>query len=329
LGEILSQEEIDNLLAALTSGEVTTEELGEEEKSVKNYDFRHPNKFSKEQINFLELIYDNYARAIATFLSAKLRISVQISVMSIEQVTYGEFTNSISDPSIMAIYDMNPLHGDGIMEIQPSLVFCMLDRLLGGCGGGAVDDRILTEIERTIIKQLIQQMLDISREAWENVIDMKPRVELIESNPQFAQIVSPSEMVILISLTVRFADTEGTFNICLPFIVLEPVLDKMSVHNWFAKGSREEDPREQQLLEQQIESMVVPVTVVLGKTSIAVRELLDLEVGDVVLFDRKTDEDVDVYIDSCRKFTAKPGRWNSYLAVQITDFVEKGGTSIE
>ncbi|MDD3314354.1 MAG: flagellar motor switch protein FliM [Syntrophaceticus sp.] len=328
MGEILSQDEIDSLLAALTSGEVTTEELGEEEKSVKNYDFRHPNKFSKEQINFLELIYDNYARAIATFLSAKLRISVQISVMSIEQVTYGEFTNSISDPSIMVIYDMNPLHGDGIMEIQPPLVFCMLDRLLGGCGGGAVDDRTLTEIESTIIKQLTQQMLDISREAWENVIDMKPRVELIESNPQFAQIVSPSEMVILISLAVKFADTEGTLNICLPFIVLEPVLDKMSVHNWFAKGSKGDDPRQRQLLEQQIESMAVPVTVILGRTSIAVRELLDLQVGDVVLFDRKTDEDIDVYIDACRKFTAKPGRRNSYLAAQITDFVGKGGTSI-
>lgn len=329
MGETLSQEEIDSLLAALTSGEVTTEELGEEEKVVRNYDFRHPNKFSKEQVNFLELIYDNFARAIATFLSAKLRISVQTSVNSIEQVTYGEFTNSISAPSVMVIYDMNPLHGAGIMEVQPSLVFCMLDRLLGGCGCGSIDYRTLTEIESSLFKELTQQMLDISREAWENVIDLQPSVEVVESNPQFAQIVSPSEMVILISLGVKFAGAEGTFNICLPFIVLEPILDKMSVRNWFAKGSKEEDSRQCQLLEQQIESMAVPVKVILGKTFIPVRELLDLQVGDVVLIDRKTDEDIDVYINACRKFTAKPGRRNNYLAAQITDFVGKGGTSFE
>ncbi len=329
MGETLSQDEIDSLLVALNSGEVTTEELRGEEKVVRNYDFRHPNKFSKEQMSFLQLIYDNFARAITSFLSAKLRLSVQISVISIEQVTYGEFTNSISAPSIMVIHDMNPLHGEGIMEIQPSLVFCMLDRLLGGCGVGTIENRTLTEIESTIIKQLTQQMLGISREAWENVIDLKPHVELIEYNPQFAQIVSPSEMVILISLAVNFADTEGTLNICLPFIVLEPILDKMSVHNWFVKGSKEDDPQQRHLLEQQIESMAVPVTVVLGRTSIVVRELLDLQVGDVVLIDRKTDEDIDVYIDVCRKFTAKPGRRNSYLAAQITDFVGKGGTSFE
>lgn len=329
MADILSQEEIDSLLTAITSGEVTADELKEKEKSARIYDFRHPNKFSKEQINFFELIYDNYARAVATFLSAQLRISVQISVISIEQLTYGEFTRSLSDPSILVVFDMNPLQGNGILEIQPPLAFCMLDRLLGGRGECIVNNRTLTEIESTIIEQLTQHMLDISRDAWENITDLQPRVELIESNPQFAQIISPSEMVILISLAVKIGDTEGILNFCLPYIVLEPVLDKMSVHNWFAKDKKEDDPRERQFLQQQIESMSVPVKFILGKTSIAVRDLLDIQVGDVVLVDSRIDHDIDVYVGSCCKFVAKPGRRNNCLAAQITGFVGKGGTSFE
>ncbi len=331
MADVLSQLEIDSLLNAITTGEVTTEELHEREenRSIKPYDFRHPSKFSKEQINFFELIYDNYARAVSGFLSAQLRVSVQVSVTSIEQLTYGEFARSLPDPSVLVVYDLDPLQGNGILDLQPGLVFCMLDRLLGGSGNCAETNRTLTEIESSLIKQLAQQMLDISREAWENIVDMQPKIELIEFNPQFAQIVSYSEMVILVSLAVRVDEAEGILNFCLPYISLEPILDRMSVHNWFAKGMREENPQERQFLEEQLESMSVPVKAVLGETAITVRELLEIDVGDVVFIDRKVDQDIHLHVDECCKFIAKPGQKKNFFAAEVTGIIGEGGVSVE
>lgn len=330
MAEILSQEEIDSLLAALTSGEVTADQLQEEEqaKRIRVYDFRRPNKFSKEQINSFEVVYDNYSRAVATYLSAQLRIPVQVTVLSVEQLTYEEFVRSLPDPSIMVVFKMNPLQGNGVLEIQPQLAFSMIDRLFGGNGGYTVN-RALTEIERTIVSRLSQQMLDISKEAWANVIDLRPRVEVIESNPQFAQIVSPAEMVILISLTTTIGQTDGIINFCLPYIVLEPVLDKLSAHYWFSRDVKEDDPVQQQFLQQQIESAKIPVQVVLGTTTITVKDLLDIQVGDVVPVDRRINHNLDVYIGNRCKFVAKPGMLHNRLAVQITGLTGKEGANYE
>lgn len=265
---------------------------------------------------------------MATFLSAQLRISAQVSVLSVEQLTYEEFVRSLPDPSIMVVFKMNPLQGNGVLEIQPQIAFSMIDRLFGGNGGYTVN-RALTEIERTIVDRLSQQMLDISREAWESVIDIHPRVEVIESNPQFAQIVSPAEMVILISLATTIGQTDGIMNFCLPYIVLEPVLDKLSAHYWFSSDVKAEDPAQQQFLKQQIESAKIPVQVVLGTTTITVRDLLGIQVGDVVPVDRRINHNLDVYIGNRCKFVAKPGRLRNRLAIQITGLAGKEGANYE
>lgn len=325
--EILSQAEIDALLAALTAGEVTADELKEEEqtKKVRVYDFRRPNKFSKEQINTFQVIYENYARALATFLSAQLRSPVQISVVSVEQLTYEEFIRSLPDPSIIIIFNMAPLEGNGIMEIQPSIVFGMIDRLFGGPGRTPLKTRSLTEIERSIVERISQRMLDLLREAWENISELAPRVEFIESNPQFAQIVSPMEMVIVISLETKVGELEGFINFCIPYIVLEPIIEKLSVHYWFARAPREHKQEYRSSLQQKIEAARISLRVILGSTSITVQELLDLQVGDVVPLDRRVDAHLDVLVGNRPKFYAKPGIQNNRLAVQITGFHEKGG----
>lgn len=326
MAEILSQSEIDALLAALTSGEVTPDDLMEEErvKKIRTYDFRRPNKFSKEQINTLQVIYDNYSRTLATHLSAQLRTAVQISVLSIEQLTYEEFVRSLPDPSIIIIFNMEPLEGNGIIEIQHPLAFSMIDRLFGGSGQVLLKIRALTEIERAIIERIGQQMLDVSREAWENISKFKPRAEFVETNPQFAQIVSPMEMVILISLETKIGDVGGIINFCFPYIVLEPIIDKLSVHYWYARTATEQDSRYRHFVQKKIESTVVPLQVLLGMTSITVKELLDLQVGDVVPLDKRVDQDLDVLISDHQKFSAKPGIHNKRLAIQITCFHEEG-----
>ncbi|MGB9792782.1 MAG: flagellar motor switch protein FliM [Thermacetogeniaceae bacterium] len=328
MADILSQAEIDALLAALTSGEINPNELKEEEKSkrVRTYDFRRPNKFSKEQINSMHVIYENYARTLATFLSAQLRTIVQVSVLSLEQLTYDEFIRSLPDPSIIVIFNMDPLEGNGIFEIQPPIAFGMIDRLFGGSGSAISRVRPLTEIERAIIERVSQRMLNIMGEAWENIVKLNPKVEFIESNPQFAQIVSPMEMVLLISLEAKIGEIEGMINFCLPYIVLEPVIDKLSLHLWFARTSNEQNPAYRLSIQKRIESAKVPLHVLLGTTTITVRELLDLQVGDVVTLDRKVNEDLDVMIGNSSKFRGKPGILNKKLAVQITGFhQEKGG----
>lgn len=327
MSEILSQAEIDALLTALTRGEVTADELKEEEqvKKIKPYDFRRPNKFSKEQINTFQVIYDNYARSLSTFLSAQLRSSVQVSVLSVEQLTYEEFIRSLPDPSTLVIFNMMPLDGNGIMEIQPALVFSIIDRLFGGTGRTVMKTRALTEIERTIIERISQRMLDLLSEAWSNIFNINPQVEFIESNPQFAQIVSPNEMVILISLRTIVGEIDGIINFCIPYIVLEPIIEKLSAHYWFARTPKEYKPEYQRFIQNKIQTAKVPLQVMLGTTMITVRELLDLQIGDVVSLDKRFDDDLDVLVGNHQKFYAKPGIRNNRIAIQITGFHKKGG----
>ncbi len=327
MAEILSQAEIDALLAALTAGEVSPEELKKEERKVRLYDFRRPNKFSKEQINAFQIIYENYARSLATFLSAQLRCAVQVAVASLDQLTYEEFVRSLPEPTLLVIFNMSPLEGNGVVEINLTLALTMIDRLFGGPGKGLVRGRPLTEIERTIMERTAQRMLDLMREAWESVAKLNPKVDFLESNPQFAQIVSPMEMVILISLSVKIGEVEGLINFCIPYIVLEPIIDRLSLHYWFARAPKENRPENRLFIEKRIAAAKLPVRVVLGSTRVTVRELLDLQVGDVVSLDQKVSEDLAVLVGGRPKFRARPGTVNNRLGVQITSIVKEGGDS--
>ncbi|MGB4505078.1 MAG: flagellar motor switch protein FliM [Syntrophaceticus sp.] len=331
MGEILSQNEIDSLLKALVSGKVTAEELkeGEQAKRIRNYDFRRPNKFSKEQINTLEMIYDNYASSVSTFLSGLLRIIVQISLLSVEQLTYEEFIRSLPDPSVILIFNMEPLEGNGILEIKTPLALSLIDLLLGGRGDLNIESRSLTEIERTIMWRIGQQMLDTSQEVWTNILDFRPKIEVIETNPQFAQIVSPTEMVILISLETKIGKNDGIISYCFPYLALEPVLDKLSAQYWFNRDAGEVKHEQQHFLKEQLLSAKLPLKVVLGSSVITVRDLLEIQVGDVVPIDRSVNEDFMVYIGNNPKFAAKPGVSRNRLAIQITDFLENGGSYCE
>lgn len=322
MGEVLSQAEIDMLLAALTSGAVSAEELREEEKKkrVRVYDFRRPNKFSKDQLHTVRNIYENYSRSLSTFLSAMLRTMVQSNVLSVEQLTYDEFVRSMPDPSIIGIVNFEPLPGSGIVEINPSLAFVIIDRLFGGPGQAPEKARGLTEIERTVMERLIQRMVDLFQEPWAAVTSLRPRVEFIETNPQFTQIVSANEMVILVSIETKIGEHVGLINICIPFIVLEPVISRLSVHYWYATTSRAGPaaPEQSEALRRRIENAVVPMVVILGRTTITVADLLDLQIGDVVPLERKVGEPLEIVVGSKPKFVGYPGLVGNHLGVQIT-----------
>ncbi|MDH7480148.1 MAG: flagellar motor switch protein FliM, partial [Syntrophomonadaceae bacterium] len=296
---MLSQSEIDLLLAALTSGTVSPEDMKEEEKrkKVRVYDFKRPNKFSRDQLHTIRNIHENYCRSLATYLSAMLRWMVQTNVLSVEQITYEEFIRSVADPSLINIISLDPLPGNAILEINPNIVFSIIDRLFGGPGQAPEKIRGFTEIERTVMERLVQRMIDLLRDPWATVAEISPKLEFIETNPQFAQIVSASEMIVLISIEVRLGDNLGMINLGIPYLILEPVLSRLSVHYWFSSASREEaTPQTRQNLRKKLETAMLPIRVILGHSTITVAELLDLQVGDVIPLAQKVGEDVAVVV---------------------------------
>lgn len=326
MSEVLSQSEIDALLSALSDGSVNADELKEEEikNKVKIYDFRRPNKFSKDQIHTLQVIYENYARSLGTYLSAQLRLPVQMELLSVEQLTYEEFIRSIPNPTILNIFSLYPLDGSAIMEINPNLGFAFLDRLLGGPGLSPAKTRGLTEIEQTIIEKIAQRMLDYLQEPWGSIIEIDPSLDRIETNPQFTQLVSPSEIMMIVSIEAQMGEVMGMINICMPFLLLEPVLDKLSVHYYYSSSSPEKSANNINMIQNRLENTYVPVKAVLGRTVITVKDLLEISSGDVIPLERNVNEELEVVIGHRTKFVGKPGIFGNKFSIQISQVIEEG-----
>ena len=234
MSEILSQEEIDKLLNAYSSGELDADEYKEEENvDVKVYDFKRPSKFSKEHLRTLESIFEHYGRLLYTNLPAYLRKNVQVDVLSAEAVTYSEFSNSLSNPVLLSLVNFEPLPGNIAIELATNLGFCIVDRLLGGEGVALEKKREFSEIELAIIERVMSVCVELLREPWKNVANVNPRLERIETNPQFAQIISPQEMTAIVTINLKIGDVEGLMNICLPYATLDAVLDKLNLNYWY------------------------------------------------------------------------------------------------
>lgn len=327
MADVLSQSEIDALLEALSSGSIKVEEVisDEKKKKIKPYDFRRPNKFSKDQLRTLVMLHENFARLLTTSLSAYLRSMVRVQVVSIDQLTYEEFTRSLNNPTVMNIIALKPLEGSMIFEIAPQLAFAMVDRLLGGAGHTLEKIRELTDIEQTVIKRVVQKTLGNIREAWQAVTDLNPVFESIELNPLFTQIIPPTDMIVLVTMEARIADTLGLMNVCLPFVVLEPIISRLSAQFWFARTGRTSTADSLASIQSRLSQAMVEVGVELGKASINVGELLNIGVGDVIQLDQKTKGLLDVRVGNKIKFKGSPGISGSRMAVQVGQVVREEG----
>jgi len=327
MSEVLSQNEIDALLSVLNSGSVNVEELKKEhsKKKVKVYDFRRPSKFSKDQLHTLHVIHDNYARALSTFLSGQLRMPVQMEVLSVEQLTYEEFMISIPNPTILNICSCYPLEGNMILEINPNLGFAILDRLLGGQGQGQapVKTRSLTEIEETVMERIVKRMLGYLAKPWENIIEIEPSLDRVENNPQFMQLVSPNEVMMIVSIETRMGDVQGMMNICMPFLVLEPIMDKLSVRLYYSSSAEKYSPENMSLIQNKLATTRLPIKAILGGSRITVKDLLELSVGDVIPLEKRVGAEMDLVIGDNTKFMGKPGMYEGKLAIQICHVVEE------
>ncbi len=324
MSDVLSQEEIDKLLNALSSGELDDKDItGSREKHVKNYDFKRPAKFSKEHLRTLEIIFENYARLLQTNLPVYLRKSVQVEVLNSEAVTYQEFSSALSNPVLLCMLSVEPLPGTIMMEVDENIGYTIVDRMLGGLGNPLEKTREFSEIELLILERILYTCVNLLREPWGNVCEIHPKLERIETNAQYAQIVSPSEMISLITISVKIGDVEGKLNICLPYITLESVMDRLNTKSWYSNLQGRDETDYSEDIEALISRAQIPIKAVLGNSSISVDDFINLQVGDIIRLDRNVDEDLDVYVGNIRKFTALPGATGNNYAVRITTVIRE------
>lgn len=320
MSDVLSQSEIDELLNALNTGEVDVDkesDLSNDKKNVKIHDFRRPSKFAKDHLKTLNIIYENYARLLNNYLSGSLRANVNVEVISVEPLTFYEFNNSISNPAVLGIVDFLPLSGSIIIDVSPNIAFAIMDRILGGFGTGVEKIRDFTEVEMVIVEKILKNFAEVMKEPWENIIDINPKLEKIETNVQFAQLISPNEIIALITLSVKVSETEGMVNICIPHMVVEPIMPKLSTKFWFATSENVSTSEYRETINSKIQKTHVPIKAVLGNTDITVDEFLQLSKGDVLLLDNKVDADIPVSVGELLKFYARPGVRKNKLALKI------------
>ena len=323
--DVLSQSEIDKLLSALSDGSVSAEEVKaeEEERKVKNYDFKRPDRFSKDQIRTLFMLHESFSRLLNTYLSASLRTMVEIEVLSVEQLTYQEFVQSMANPSVIGILALPPLKGNIIVEVNTDVAFAYIDRVFGGEGKSGLKSRALTDIETAVMRRFIDTVTNYFKEAWSNVVEFRPNFETMETNPQFAQIVPPSDMVVLVTIHIKMGEVDGMMNICIPYLVLEPVMSKLTTSFWVAASADKESTPEQVAdLQRKIERTQVPFKVELGSVDITINEFLTLGFGDVLQLDTLTQDELVCYVGSNAKFRARPGTSGKRMAVQISGIIE-------
>lgn len=318
MSDVLSQNEIDNLLSALSSGEFDpTENETAEERQVKDYDFARPSKFSKEHLRTLVFIFEHYARLLATNLQVHLRKNVQVEVMHSEAATYQEFSNSLSNPVLLSVVNFAPLEGNVIMELATGLGFAIVDRMMGGEGQPLDKNREFTEIELTIIERIMVVCINLLVEPWETVQHLEPMLERVETNSQFAQFVTPNEMTSIVTMSIKIGNVEGLMNICIPYAVLEPVIDKVNTKYWYSSSQVRDDSVYREVLEDSIQRARIPVRAIMGKSVISVNDFIHLLPGDIIKVNTRIEDELDVYVGNIKKFSAIPGAHEDSYAVKI------------
>ena len=326
MADILSQDEVDMLLSAVSDGDVEedAEVAGRADQPLlSTYDFRRPERVSKEQLKGLQSLFEAFARELGIVLPPFLRTVVRVDLTSIDQLTYDEFILSVARPTALTIIDMSPLDGKAVLEMSPSMVFPIVDRVLGGKGMPLSTPRELTEIENRIIYRIVLMILDSWKRAWEQLIELNCSVVNQESDPLIVQIVAGSEMVILVGYEVYVGETVGSVNICIPLMVLNPILDQISQQAHF---QRRMSPKQAEITQRAIMNILgraeVPVEAMLGQARLMLSDIAGLQVGDVVTLNSKSSEPVRVEVGGMTRFMAYPGKQGEHSSIQVCALVD-------
>ncbi|SMB82236.1 flagellar motor switch protein FliM [Desulfonispora thiosulfatigenes DSM 11270] len=325
MSTVLSQDEIDLLLGAIDSGELNATEVNEEKLEVKAYDFRRPNKFTNDHMRTLRMIHENFARIVSNFLSGYLRTNVTINIASVDQITYEEFLVSIPSPTLLTNFNLSPLNGNAIFECNSNFTFPIIDSLFGGQGKKFGESRELTDIELSVLKKLNQKILDNLTTAWGDVFQFTSQIDSMETNPQLNQIISPNEIVALITFVTEIRGEHGIINLCFPFLTLEDVIANLSAQFWFSSqdSKKNAESKSKDEIAHRILNAPLDLTALCGETNISIRDFLQLSIGDVIPLDNKVHGDMHILVEGILKYKGQPGLLGDKLAIQVTEKVQE------
>ena len=335
--ELISEEDIQSLLSSLkqdsdsdlllsdgdasTSGTQESLALSKNYK-IKIYDFKSPDRFSKDQIRTLQMIYENYCRTVSTTLSTYLRKFTSMHVSSIDQISYEQFTKTVNTPSTLAVIDMNPLQGSAVLEIPPVITFSFIDRLFGGEGSVIKDFRELTDIEFSVLESVVSRLLSNLREVWANIVDLRPKIERLEGNVHFLQILPPNDTVALINLETKVGDVEGTILFCLPYIILESIMNNLSARSIYANYSQTQGESYQEV-KQHTMKLPIDISVEVKNIKLTINEILNLKKGDYIHLDKKVTDEFVMKVENEAKYKVVPGTKDKKMAVKIVNYVKE------
>ncbi len=327
--DVLDQTEVDALLAAVEAGGVETgaETAGagyqDLEKDVQAYDFKRPERVSKEQMRALEGIHESFGRNLGASLSVFLRTIIEVRVATIEQLTYSEFIHSLPNPTNFNLMTAEPLEGQMCLEISPLIIYPIIDRLLGGSNSELfIPQRPLTVIEERLVRRITDRALASLTEAWSEMVPVQFKISEVESNPHLVQIVAPNEVVVAIGFEIQMGAQAGTMSLCIPFNVIEPVMHKLLSQGWLAYQRRTGEVDNSQALARAIGATKVDVTAFLAETVITMGELLGLQPGDTIQTAKPADAKIILQVNGMNKFAGRIGRHKDQLAIKITRLAE-------
>ena len=324
MADVLSQSEIDALLSALSTGELEPDEVSKEENhKVKLYDFNSPQKFSKEHIRTLEVVHDNYARIISNYLTGQTRQNVKVKLETVEQIKYEEFIHSVQNPTIITVFKMPPLSGNIIFETNPQFSLQVIDILLGGNGDRKISTKEFSDIDKNIMRQVTGGMISNLKLAWDNVLEVEPEVEGIETNPAINQTLAPNDPVALITFSIEMNKHSTFINMCIPYLSIEKILDKLVVQYSFQNDDESVKAESRERIEEGINKIDVDVIAELGHTNLTVDDFLKLTIGDVIKLDTKSSSPIKVYVGNEECYYAKPGVTGKNMGVMILDIIDK------
>jgi len=326
MADILSQEEIDALLEVVDDEEIAPDDLEKasdilDNRQITLYDFKRPNRVSKEQLRSIRAIHDKMARSLASDISSLMRSIVEIQLHSVDQMTYGEFLMSLPSPTSFNVFSLKPLDGKGVIELNPSIVFPMIDRLLGGSGSPFDTTREFTDIELNLLDQILKVVTQNMREVWSPIMDMYPIVEAKESSPNVVQIVAQNEIVVMVIMEIIIGQTSGMMNICYPVITIESLLPRLANRDLMLNETSGRKSRNKEL-RALLRGAKMELEAVLGYAELNMKQVLDLEVGDIIKLNRPADDTVIVKVDGREKFIAEFGVRRYRRSIKIKEILK-------
>ena len=326
MADILSQAEIDELLNALTLGSDIETQIEEKSDylSAKPYNFKTANKFPKEQIRTLNMVFQNFAQLLSTQMTGILRTTCECELLSVEELSFNEFNNSLPSPVVLAILNLPPMQGSELMEISPEAAYMIINRLLGGSDAGMDTGKQFTEIEMALMERVLRQHMVLFEEAWEKIFTLHAQLERIETSTQFTQIVALNEAIAVITLNLKIGNEAGLITICIPRTSIEPVAKQLNTRLLFE--NRQEIQRDEARTEQMTDRLIhtpVEMTAYFEETPATVSDIINLQVGDVIRLNQNTNKPIMVKVQHIPKFYAKIGTSGSKYAVQIVDIIKE------